>query len=99
MTNLTDYEGKVLNAIAYHEMNPSNGMRPETASDVGTWGWTDDFAADAGITIPQAKGVLSSLVKKGLVKVLQYDVNETVVSFTVEGYAAWETVDDGRAVQ
>ena len=96
MTTLTESEGKTLNAIAYHEMNPSNGARPESASDVKTWGWADHFADDAGITVPQMKGVLSSLVKKGLINITDYDVNETTVNFTDEGYAAWETVDDKR---
>jgi len=95
MTTLTANEIEVLNGIAYHEMAPSNGEKPETIADTGTYCWVEDFSAS--LTPSQVKGVLSSLVKKGLIHVDDYDDEDTVVNFTDTGFKVWQENDDDRA--
>lgn len=88
MTNLTHFEAVVLNEIAHHEMNSSNGARPTRASDVNTWCWADDFTGGE-MTVPQVKGVLSSLVKKNLIH-CEGKGREASCGFTEAGFAAFE---------
>lgn len=83
---LTKYETFVLAAIAFHEYNSSNGARPECWRDVYTYCWADEFAAPEH-TVQQCKGVLSSLVQKGLIFIGQYDDEYNSVNFTEAGYA------------
>tara|TARA_R110000803_G_C11757577_1_gene293454 strand:+ start:43 stop:333 length:291 start_codon:yes stop_codon:yes gene_type:complete len=96
MTNLTSNEIDVLNGIAYHEMARSNGSKPAEIDDTGTYCWVDDFSSN-GLSGQQVKGVLSSLVKKDLIKVDDYDDDDTVVDFTEAGFSAWQGNDDNRA--
>ena len=95
MTNLTANEIDVLNGIAYHEMSPANSGKPLDIEDTGCFCWVDDFSKT--LTAQQVKGVLASLVKKGLVKVCQYDERDTVVDFTTMGFAMWQANDDNRS--
>lgn len=89
---ITEYEVDVLNGIAYHEMNATNGARPECAGDVLMWCWPDQFSSK--LTVPQVKGVLSSLVKKGLISISDYGPGEdNTIQFTVAGFKAFESVD------
>ncbi len=69
-------------------MNPSNGARPTCAADVCTYCWAEDFGAGK-LTAQQVKGVLASLVKKGLIRVQDWDDRDTVVDFTMSGFAVW----------
>ncbi len=89
----TQNEKNLLKAIAYHEMAPSNTGRPETIADTGTFCWVDDFAAEIGLTVPQTKGVLGSLVAKNLVTVNEWDQGDTVVDFTPAGFAEFLLAD------
>lgn len=66
--DLTEMENKVLEAIKqdcfYRE-----------SDNYSCWCWVDEFAKDAGISIESCKGVLGSLVKKGVVHIDFYDKN------------------------
>ena len=102
MTNLTSYETTVLRAIAQHEMNSLNGDTPESHEDVATYCWADDFTGDNAscelqgpdvLTVPQVKGVLSSLSKKGLIHIVEGTKHdEPEVSFTETGFEAFQAV-------
>ncbi len=94
-TSLTPYEIDVLNGIAYHEMSTANSCKPQSIDDTGTFCWVEDFSKT--LTASQVKGVIASLVKKGLVKIDEWDQGDTVVNFTPEGWQAWQTNDDNRA--
>jgi hypothetical protein len=85
--NVTANEIAVLNDMAHHEMNPGNGARPTCAADVCTFCWVEDFGP--GLTLNQVKGVVSSLVKKGLI-VVSEDDEHNVVDFTDAGFAVFE---------
>lgn len=87
MTELTHLEKIVLNAIAHHEMNPGNGARPTCAADVCTWCWAGDFTGGE-MTTAQVKGVLSSLIKKGMINV-SGGGRESTASFTQAGFEAF----------
>lgn len=53
----------------------------------------EDIAERLEMTVPQAKGVLGSLVKKGYAHVWENDVNGRIVQMmnvTVEGILAWD---------
>lgn len=84
--NLTTAETHVLKAIALDEMNSSNGAYPSSAHDVYTWvdsaAWTP-----YGWEVNQVRGVLSSLVKKGLAK-----TNGESIWFTDLGYQVFTEV-------
>lgn len=88
MINLTHFEAVVLNAIAHHEMNTTNGARPTSHHDVNTWAWADDFTGGE-MTVPQVKGVMSSLVQKGLLH-CEGKGREASCGFTEAGFAAFE---------
>ncbi len=94
-TNLTPNEIDVLNGIAYAEMSPANGGKPQSIDDTGTWCWADSFSKT--LSTNSVKGVLGSLAKKELIRVEDYDRDETVVNFTPEGFKAWQDNDDNRA--
>lgn len=93
--NLTANEIDVLNGIAYHEMSPANTGKPLDIADTGCFCWVEDFSKT--LTGQQVKGVLASLVKKDLVRISEYDEQDTVVHFTAEGFAAWQANDDNRS--
>ena len=99
--SITDNEIDVLNGIAYHENCASNTATPERVEDVCTWCIADDFSDT--LTTNQVKGVLSSLVKKELVWIEDYGVNEggvkeTVVNFTEVGFGVWAANDRKQGV-
>jgi len=92
--NLTANEIDVLNGIAYHEMSSANTSKPKDISETGTYCWAADFSDT--LTVSQVKGVLSSLVKKGMIVVSPYDERDTIVDFTPAGFAAFQRYDDNR---
>jgi len=93
MTNITRNEAFVLNAIAHHEMTPWNTGTPDCdesgAWEISTYCWAEDFT-NADLNVQQVKGVLGSLVQKGLVTINEYDARDNVVSFTPQGFRAWK---------
>jgi len=83
---MTPYEKSVLNIIATSEYNQNNGSIPRTVEESATWLFVDDIAEDAGLTVNQVKGVLGSLVKKGLIDIDDIDAEEdTLVQITKNG--------------
>ena len=65
----TQLERQVLDCICFNEMNGGNGTMPYDYSDTGTW---SDMILDSAehshnVTARQLPGVVSSLVKKGMV--------------------------------
>ena len=93
--NLTANEIDVLNGIAYSEMSPANSCKPLSLEDTGTWCWADSFSKT--LSTNAVKGVLGSLVKKGVIQIDDYDRDDTVVDFTPEGFKVWQDNDDNRA--
>ena len=82
--NMTENEKSIMNTIATNECNPNNGSLPRTILESATWLFMDELASDSGLTVNQVKGVLGSLVKKGLLLVDEDEV-ESLVQFTQEG--------------
>lgn len=86
MQTLTALETATILKIARHEMNSTNGA-PEyaqSASDLTTWAWAGDFTS-ADCDVKQVKGVMSSLVKKGLIE-CSGKGQDAVVGFSDEGF-------------
>jgi len=84
--DMTEYEKSILNLIGTDEMNQNNGSLPRTVEESATWVFTDQLADDSGLTVNQVKGVLSSLVKKGLINIDDYDADEeSLVNITKKG--------------
>jgi len=97
--NITPLEALALNHYAFDEMNPVNGARPESADDVHCYVWIDELAPHLDISMSAAKGVVSSLVKKGLVQVSSdEDPQERGLNFTEEGYRVWCTIADAEDI-
>ena len=90
--NTTKLEAAALNHYACHEMNPNNGASPDCAQDVSTYVWADDLAADIGVTVSQAKGVLGSLAAKGLVAISGQG-DDAGICFTEAGFETWKTIN------
>ena len=92
---LTEAEAHVLKAIAFDEMNSSNGQYPESASDVSTYSDAEAWSPE-GWSAKQCRGVMSSLAKKGFIKVFEEKNDRegrhqynTLVNFTETGYKAF----------
>ena len=82
---MTEYEKSVLNIIATSEFNQLNGSIPRTVEESATWLFVDEIADDASLTMNQVKGVLGSLVKKGLIDIDDIDAEETLIQITKKG--------------
>ena len=82
---MTENEKSILNIIARSEYNQNNGSIPRTVEESATYLFIDELADDSGLTVNQVKGVLGSLVKKGLVDVDDFDDEETLVQITKDG--------------
>jgi hypothetical protein len=89
---ITAAENHLLVAFAHCENTPLNGapMQAQQPSDLCTWVWLDDRKV-GDMTTPQKKGVLASLVKKGLVVITQ-DSNGDLIGWTDEGFAVLKTI-------
>lgn len=83
--NMTEYEKSILNSIATSEYNRLNGEIPRNTEDSATWLFVDELAEDNGLTMNQVKGVLGSLVKKGLIDIDDVDAEETLIQITKAG--------------
>ena len=53
----------------------------------GTWVDVKDWSKATGLSMNQIKGVIASLVKKGLIIVNYYDEEDNWLSFTEAGYS------------
>lgn len=84
--SLTSNEKSILNIIATDEMNSLNGSVPRTTEESATWLYTKDIAEEAVMAVNQVKGVLGSLVKKGILDIDDYDDDsEHLVQITKKG--------------
>lgn len=89
MQNLTDNETEMLLSFARCELSVVNGS-PEyakIAGDLNTFVFLEDRAPH-NMTISQKKGVLSSLVQKGLVIVCPDPTDDDGLDFTAAGFEA-----------
>jgi len=81
---ITLLERQMILNIAHSQYNPVNGYNPASASDTVT------YAFDV-VNTPEDKGVISSLIKKGLVNFYKdpYDKDDNTVCLTEAGYAVY----------
>ena len=82
---LTQLEKSVLCIIGTSEFNQLNGSIPRTTEESATWLFVDEIADDASLTMNQVKGVLGSLVKKGIIEIDDIDADETLIQITKDG--------------
>ena len=83
---LTEYESSVLNDIATSDYNQNNGSLPRSTEESATYLWVDEIAANVGLAMNQVKGVLGSLVKKGIIDIDDIDSKEdTLVQIQKKG--------------
>jgi hypothetical protein len=82
---LTENEKSILNIVATSEFNAVNGSIPRHPEESPTWMFIDEIAEDSGLTVNQCKGVLGSLVKKGIVDIDDIDNDETLIQITKAG--------------
>ena len=89
---LTELETQMLENICSHEMNEVNGATEwiEDADMTVTYYWAEDFAKGIG-SVNQVKGVVTSLVKKGLVVVQEDSMEDSMIWLTDEGLQAWKS--------
>ena len=89
---ITAAEHHLLVAFANCENTPLNGapMQAQHPSDLTTWVWLDDRKV-GDMTTAQKKGVLASLVKKGLVAVTP-DSEGDLIGWTDDGFALLKTI-------
>lgn len=89
---ITAAEYHLLVAFAHCENTPLNGapMQAQQPSDLSTWVWLDDRKV-GDMTTAQKKGVLASLVKKGLVTITP-DSEGDLIGWTDEGFALLKTI-------
>ena len=82
--NVTPLETAMIVKIARSEYNRTNG-HPKDDSDTETW-------IDMVVDSPEDKGVLSSLIKKGLVVscVFEKSPSDNVCWLTTEGFAIYK---------
>jgi len=74
MIHITDNERKVLTSLQHNDYED------------GTWSWAiNNSSKPSGIEGPALSGVVSSLVKKGLVTSDEYDHGENVICITQAG--------------
>jgi hypothetical protein len=89
---ITAAEHHLLVAFAHCENTPLNGapMQAQQPSDLSTWVWLDDRKV-GDMTTAQKKGVLASLVKKGLVTVTP-DSEGDLIGWTDAGFVLLKTI-------
>lgn len=98
---LTANEAAILKAFPGFQYVSDSSLADIVGLGLGTstwtWSFTDDAAAAAGISVKAVKGVISSLVKKGLVT-CQNDgpADERTVTVTDAGLALVVALQDGK---
>ena len=80
--NITELELRMIDEIAHSDYSYLNGATPNSKEDIG-WVWNP-------VETAQDKGVMTSLIKKGLVLHQVYDANETIVTLTDAGFAVFQ---------
>ena len=81
---MTNLENSVLSQIATSEYNSLNGEIPSTPEESITYLWVDEIADALNLTMPQVKGVLSNLVKKGIIAITE-DSEDNLVKILQKG--------------
>lgn len=82
---ITPLEKDMLEKIALDEYSPVNGAVPKTIDETGTW-------ANVIIEDNRDKGVISSLIKKGLIN-HSGKGEDAVINFTEEGFAVYKSFE------
>lgn len=96
---LTMLEYKVLQWIAYNQMNELNGARPENATQTACYCWVDEMADAIGKDQKVVKGVLGSLTNKEFIGTNQVSTDERktgdedTIWMTPAGYMAWDEAE------
>lgn len=102
--NVTDNEHRILNAIARDLYQPVNGAAPTSfndTSDVWTFSVVGTAAKNYQIKGKTFSGVISSLVKKGLIDSHKGDGTDQdmgTLGLTEAGYVVWESIYTARQV-
>ena len=86
---LTNLEKQMLENIANSEYNDVTGYSPESAEE--TFGWYYPEYLDEGMDTNQVRGVITSLVKKGLVTV-DLDEDDNTISMTDDGFNTYKGI-------
>lgn len=87
MTKLTTMETQLLNLIANSEYVDGT---PTQAADVQVWWWPEDASIKLGWHTGQISGVVSSLIQKGLVSIIEDEPDHDIIAFTDTGFDAWK---------
>ena len=88
--NTTKLEAQLLNRIAYNDyVEIFEGM---VAADTQTWWWPGQFAIDLGISEKALGGVVASMVKKGLVCLVDEGTGDAAIWMTEAGFTAWRSL-------
>lgn len=88
--NITLCEAKLIAAIAFNEMNKSNGRRPHNADQTQGMLFADDVAESIGKTAAQVRGVLKTLDRSGLVDIASVDDDQLEVILTGKGFSEFD---------
>jgi len=87
---MTERQNAVMNWIAFNEMTPCNGARPESVDDTHVYLWIDEISNDCGFTVNETKGVIGSLVEAGLAYTNpESNPDDSGLGMTEQGFAAW----------
>lgn len=63
---MTDYEFRLMNAIAVSDYNSGNGTIPTTTDESTTWLDYRGFAYEMKVSVDTVKGIMTSLIKSNL---------------------------------
>lgn len=82
---LTEKQVAVMKAVAYNEYCNKSPEEATSIDDLKTWCYVEDFATAADLPVTTTKGVLGTLVRRGLMTIEGWD-EDNVVTFTEEGF-------------
>lgn len=88
--HLTELETQLIHHIThndYVEIHPDM-----TAADTESWWWPDELAINMKISEQAVGGVASSLVKKGLIGLIDEGTDDAGVWLTEKGFALWRSL-------
>lgn len=84
--NLTENEKLLLKVISRDEMNAVNGGKYSDISDLSTFVDVESWAYDSKMSMKSIKGILGSLVKKGMINISEYEKDLMALDFTLIGF-------------
>ncbi len=104
MTNaLTALQLSLMNLLAHSEYNSNNGATPTCSSDVNTWLFASEYAAEMSISEKAVGGVITSLTEAGMIGVnivtakQRKTGDESGIWFTDAGFDAWLAAQPKKA--